>query len=82
MENLPEWQSHKIVKGDKIIADEPGLIMHTWSLDCGMSVEVSPSLEKRVPDGVDPVGGYYVLYKGGFESWSTAEAFEDGYTRL
>ena len=25
-------------------------------------------------------GGYYVVYKGGYKSWSPAEEFEDGYT--
>jgi len=25
-------------------------------------------------------GGYYVRYKDGYESWSPAEAFEEGYT--
>lgn len=28
------------------------------------------------------VGGYYVVYDGGYASWSPAEAFESGYTRL
>ena len=27
-------------------------------------------------------GGYYVVYKDGYESFSPAEAFEDGYTRI
>ena len=27
------------------------------------------------------VGGYYVVYKGGYASFSPADAFEDGYTR-
>ena len=26
-------------------------------------------------------GGYYVVYQGGYMSWSPADAFEDGYTR-
>jgi len=28
------------------------------------------------------VGGYYVVYKDGYKSWSPAEAFEEGYTRV
>lgn len=28
------------------------------------------------------VGGYYVRYKDGYESYSPAQAFEEGYTRL
>lgn len=27
-------------------------------------------------------GGYFVVYKDGYESWSPAEAFEEGYTRV
>ncbi|EQC4552725.1 hypothetical protein [Cronobacter dublinensis] len=27
-------------------------------------------------------GGYYVQYEGGYESYSPAEAFESGYTRI
>lgn len=28
------------------------------------------------------VGGYYLRYQDGYESWSPAEAFESGYTRV
>lgn len=28
------------------------------------------------------VGGYYVVYKDGYESFSPAQAFEEGYTRI
>lgn len=27
-------------------------------------------------------GGYFVAYEDGYKSWSPAEAFESGYTRL
>lgn len=27
-------------------------------------------------------GGYFVVYKGGYESFSPAEAFEDGYSKI
>ena len=27
-------------------------------------------------------GGYYVVYKDGYKSWSPAKAFEDGYSKL
>ena len=31
----------------------------------------------------DPkVGGYYVVYADGYKSWSPAQAFEEGYTRV
>lgn len=35
-------------------------------------------LRKHKPE----VGGYYVVYKDGYESFSPAAAFEDGYTRI
>ena len=28
------------------------------------------------------VGGYYVVYKDGYKSFSPADAFESGYTRV
>lgn len=28
------------------------------------------------------VGGYYVVYDDGYQSWSPAKAFEDGYARI
>lgn len=42
-------------------------------------VEISQSyLEKHQPC----VGGYYVVYEDGYLSFSPAEAFESGYTRI
>ena len=35
-------------------------------------------LEKHRPE----VGGYYVVYKDGYKSYSPADAFEEGYTRI
>ncbi len=35
-------------------------------------------LEKHRPK----VGGYYVVYKDGYQSFSPADAFEDGYTKI
>lgn len=81
---LPRWQSHKEVLGDKIIsaADSSELAPAIWRLACGALIDVSSTLQGRVPKGIDPVGGYYVRYADGFESWSPAKAFEDGYTRI
>lgn len=28
------------------------------------------------------VGGYYVVHQDGYKSWSPADAFEDGYTKI
>ena len=34
--------------------------------------------EKHMPE----VGGYYVVHKDGYKSFSPANAFEEGYTRI
>lgn len=85
---VPTWRSHKEVCGDKVINkvavmgnDGEDRVEH-WELEGGAVVKVLGSLRNRVPEGVDPVGGYYVLYEDGFESWSPAKPFEDGYTRV
>ncbi len=83
MAELPRWRSHKIVEADKItgVLDEP----RRWVLACGAIVDVLPGLQARVPPGENGLalayGGYYVRYSDGFESWSPAKAFEEGYTR-
>jgi len=84
MVQLPRWQSHKVVGADKIVAvcdESPSMTGH-WDLLCGASVPVSLELAHRVPEGLSSLGGYYVRYEDGFESWSPAEAFERGYTRM
>ena len=83
---LPQWLSHKKVYGDKIVnaygdasIPEPYVV---WILECGGRIEPSQETLDRVPKGVNAEGGYYVLYKDGFASWSPAKAFEEGYTRI
>lgn len=81
---LPKWRSHKVVWADKItgVYDEP----RRWVLACSGIVAVSLALQERVPVGDGglrlAVGGYYVRYADGYESWSPAQAFEEGYTRV
>jgi hypothetical protein len=54
---------------------------HTvWILANGNRIHVSEDLKHR--GGDNPVGGYYVRYENGFESWSPAKAFEEGYTKI
>lgn len=84
MPDLPRYQSHKVVQAGKIIsitppvagteADEPAL------LDVeGIVVQVMPEwVAKHSPE----VGGYFVRYADGYESYSPAQAFESGYTPL
>jgi hypothetical protein len=84
---LPRWQSHKIVEADRItevldVPDGDGAVTR-WRLACGVVVDVSGPLDTRVPPDVySATAGYYVRYEDGYESWSPAEAFDAGYTRL
>lgn len=49
------------------------------TLEGGGFVEIEPEyLVKHKPQ----VGGYYVVYDDGYKSFSPAETFEGGYTRL
>ncbi len=76
---LPQYQSHKKVSALKIklvgIKDEGGAL-------------ITPEDSNYEAFGVDeeymvkhkPVAdGYYVVYKDGYESFSPAKAFEEGY---
>ena len=53
----------------KLIPEEPGFA----------EIKVDASYVRKH----DPkIGGYYVVYKDGYKSFSPAEAFEEGYTRV
>lgn len=87
MSEIPQWQCHKIVQASKIIAmdelgkddKDPSTTCFRWWLECGIMINVSKSLASR---GYPNTGDYYVLYADGYESWSPAKAFEEGYTKL
>lgn len=79
-QQLPRYICHKKVYALKIKAI-------TLSKE---SVEITPEdenfasfpvsnkyFEKHAPE----VGGYYVMYQDGYQSYSPARAFEEGYTR-
>ena len=74
---MPRYKCHKEVwalrikhiDGTMIIPDENGYA----PIDAGMAY-----MEKHDPQ----VGGYYVVYKDGYTSFSPAEAFEKGYTLI
>jgi hypothetical protein len=83
---LPRWQSHKIVQGARITGVSEGSlpdVLFVWHLEGGFSIEVDEDLARRIPRGVfSPTGGYLVIYEDGYRSWSPAEAFEAGYTKI
>jgi hypothetical protein len=77
---MPLYLCHKKVRGLKIanVTRQPdGSVVlsfeNTLFFPRHMSLEWSI---KNNPKG----GGYLVRYKGGYESWSPAPAFEDGYS--
>ena len=89
---LPKYKSHKEVwalKINSILRDAETAKQHNRETDG--SALITPDDEGYAPFKVDadylrkhePVaGGYYVVYKDGYKSFSPAEAFEEGYTRV
>jgi hypothetical protein len=82
---LPEWQCHKRVWADKIVdvvgdtSEGEAPCNAALILACGGRVQVDRDYcRKHLPE----VGGYWVRYADGYESYSPAKAFEEGYTRL
>lgn len=82
---LPCYRSHKHVWALKIKN-----VRHIES-PRGLTAEITPEESGYAPIMVDhsyvvkhdpQPGGYYVVYKDGYKSWSPAEAFEEGYTRI
>ena len=86
MGKMPEYKCHKTVRAFKILdiylAEEavngkplPPRILEGDANKVTVNQEY---MEKHKPH----VGGYYVRYKDGYESFSPAEAFESGYTLI
>lgn len=86
---LPKYQCHKKVWALKInTINRDG---HGEDRDSDGSALIYPAEPGYAPFRVDrhymnkhtpEVGGYFVMYENGYKSFSPAEAFEDGYTRL
>ncbi len=85
---MPMYTSHKVVWAFKIAKiDIHGESENTESDGSAIITPVEDGyapfkvelkyMQKHKPE----VGGYYVVYKDGYISFSPAEAFENGYTR-
>lgn len=72
---LPRYQSHKQVWGLKIKSIDGQIITPVEDGYAPFSVSTE-YLEKHKPE----IGGYYVVYEGGYKSFSPADAFESGNT--
>lgn len=76
--DLPYWKCHKHVHAFKIGRIEGCTLYPYNSGDCE-PVTVSGEYILKHPLNQP---GYYVRYEDGYESFSPAKAFEDGYTRI
>jgi len=86
---MPRYKCHKQVWALKISAikrDGDG-----EDRESDGSAVITPAEDGYAPFKVDheymrkhkpQVGGYYVVYADGYKSWSPADAFEEGYTRI
>lgn len=84
MTNIPRWKCHKEVNAFKIGQIDYKLIHVDGSAvltndDGSIIVKVNANyMDKHKPE----LNGYYVLYDDGYQSFSPAKAFEDGYTEI
>ena len=80
---LPKYKCHKIVHGFKITKivldgeDGSAILYHDEKYFIPVKVDAE-YVRKHKPQA----GGYFVIYEDGYASWSPAEAFESGYTRI
>ena len=85
---LPEYKCHKTVWALKIAnlqisPDGSGGVITPVEPGYASFPVDEEFIRKRLPENREGViGGYYVVYAGGYKSFSPAKAFEEGYTRL
>ena len=79
---MRRYQCHKVVEAARVISVVGNAVRleHMKDLDTLIVVPV-PWLARFAPVS-DHDLGYYVRYEDGSESWSSTQAFEDGYTLL
>lgn len=79
---MKKYQCYKVVdafKIDRIVDNGPEKGLFPKRPTGSVFVYVSAEwFDKHNPE----VGGYYVRYKDGYDSYSPAEAFENGYTEM
>ena len=81
---LPRYVSHKEVWAIKILGVSLDPVDGSSIITPERGSGFGPFRTKPGYDAKhDPkAGGYYVRYKDGYESWSPADVFESGYTRV
>ena len=85
---MPKYQSHKQVWALKIKSISPTESCENCESDGTYTIVPEEGYAPLKVDGAyyrkhNPVaGGYYVVYKGGYKSFSPADAFEEGYNLI
>ena len=89
---LPKYQSHKQVwafKIKKIVLDSD--LAREENRETNGKATITPENDAYAPFDVDgsylrkhepKEGGYYVVYEDGYKSFSPADVFEKGYSKL
>lgn len=82
--SLPRYRCHKEVRALKIARVEFPMGQASGALLVPVDEGYAPfRVDADYLWKYDPQpGGYYVVYKDGYASFSPADAFEDGYTRI
>ncbi|MER9217886.1 hypothetical protein NKI48_02975 [Mesorhizobium sp. M0644] len=81
---MPCYQCHKKVSALKIasvILSAAGIVTKIIAIGHSRPLAVPKDWHKRYA-GTDDDKGYFVLYDGGYASWSPSKEFEDGYTLI
>lgn len=92
-QELPRYKSHKEVWALKIASIEfdADKAKTEGNRETDGTATITPAEDGYGPFKVDAqyvrkhepkAGGYYVVYRDGYKSWSPASEFEDGYTRV
>lgn len=88
---LPKYECHKVVRALKIKSIVFDDIEGKYIAATSAVATITPEENGYAPFKVDfayvnkhspNVGGYYVVYEDGYESFSPAKAFEDGYKKI
>lgn len=79
---MPRYKSHKEVHALKIVRIGSRSVVDGARLYFEHPFAPIEVDQKWVDQHEPKAGGYYVVYDDGYTSWSPAEAFEQGYTRI
>lgn len=83
---IPAYRCHKLVRAAKITSIDEFILNKggDWILRFGcISNRANLVVSDEYMNKHNPkVGGYFVVYEDGYQSWSPAEAFESGYTMI